>query len=261
MNSMLKLLFSLFIFLALTSLISYHVIGNTKKIIPIQINSIGIETDQIFLGKILELSASSSPPPASSSTFFPMSTSIQINQQPKIFCIILTSKKNYKIKSKIIYDSWASKCDNYRFITMIPPELPESNSTDNKFKNVSIEFENNQKLKFLQPADLIHDQYDELTDKVYRTFKDVYKRYDNYDWYLKSDDDTFIFVDNLRRFLSKQNSSLPVTFGYNFKVIVNKGYHSGGGGYVLSKESLDRLGSKLTQNFSFCPNSGTFKSI
>ena len=50
---MLKLLFSLFIFLALTSLISYHVIGNTKKIIPIQINSIGIETDQIFLGKIL----------------------------------------------------------------------------------------------------------------------------------------------------------------------------------------------------------------
>lgn len=245
MYAMLKLLLSLFIFLALTSLISYHVIGDTKMI---RINSIGLETDQIFLQRFLELSTSTN--------YFSMPTSVQI-KQPKIFCIILTSKKNYKTKSRIIYDSWASKCDNYRFITMIPSELLESNSTENQYKNVSIEFEYNKQIKFLQPADLIHDQYDKLTEKVYLTFKDIYKRYNNYDWYLKSDDDTFIFVDNLRNFLSNKNSSSPVTFGYNFKVIVNKGYHSGGGGYVLSKESLDRLGSKLSENLSFCPNSGT----
>jgi len=88
---------------------------------------------------------------------------------------------------------------------MIPSELLESNSTENQYKNVSIEFEYNKQIKFLQPADLIHDQYDKLTEKVYLTFKDIYKRYNNYDWYLKSDDDTFIFVDDLRNFLSTLN--------------------------------------------------------
>ncbi len=81
MYAMLKLLLSLFIFLALTSLISYHVIGDTKMI---RINSIGLETDQIFLQRVLELSTSTN--------YFSMPTSVQI-KQPKIFCIILTSKK------------------------------------------------------------------------------------------------------------------------------------------------------------------------
>lgn len=44
---------------------------------------------------------------------------------------------------------------------------------------------------------------------------------------------------------------------YDFKVIVNEGYHSGGGGYILSRESLHRLGSALTKNYEFCENTGT----
>ena len=34
------------------------------------------------------------------------------------------------------------------------------------------------------------------------------------------------------------------------------GYHSGGAGYLLSKESLSRLGKKLNEDFKFCPDSG-----
>ena len=33
-------------------------------------------------------------------------------------------------------------------------------------------------------------------------------------------------------------------------------YHSGGAGYVLSKEAFERLGSKLNQNYTYCQNSG-----
>lgn len=239
MNAKLKLLLSLFLFLVLTSLISYHVIGDTTLL---RIHNVGYELEQTFLDKLLE----------SSNVINSMKDFLK--HSPKIFCIILTSEKNYEKKSKIIYDSWASKCDDYRFIAMVPPEINKSNKTFSK--NESIEFEYKNQLKFLQPADLVHDSYDELTDKVYFTLKDVYKRYNKYDWYLKADDDTFIFVDNLRNFLIDKNSTDPVTYGYDFKVIVKKGYHSGGAGYVLSNEALTRIGSKLDKNFKFCPNSG-----
>jgi glycoprotein-N-acetylgalactosamine 3-beta-galactosyltransferase len=66
-------------------------------------------------------------------------------------------------------------------------------------------------------------------------FADTYKYNNKYDWYLKADDDTFVFVDNLRLFLNDKNPNLPVDYGYDFKVKVEGGYHSGGGGYVLSK--------------------------
>ena len=62
--------------------------------------------------------------------------------------------------------------------------------------------------------------------------------------------------NNLRAFLRDKNPNLPITYGYNFKIIVQKGYHSSGAGYLLSRESLNRLGSRLNKNFNSCPNTG-----
>jgi len=95
-----------------------------------------------------------------------------------------------------------------------------------------------------------------LTDKVFMTFKYIFVHYKNYDWYLKTDDDTFIFMDNLREFLNTKNESQPVTYGYDFGMIVQNGYHSGGAGYVLSKEAFKRLGAQLNVDYKFCPVSG-----
>jgi glycoprotein-N-acetylgalactosamine 3-beta-galactosyltransferase len=94
---------------------------------------------------------------------------------------------------------------------------------------------------------------------MFYTLKYLYEqqRVDPYDFYLKADDDSFIFVDNLREFLRNENSSEPATFGYDFKVIVPKGYHSGGGSYVLTNEALKRIGGLLSSNFSACVNTGT----
>jgi hypothetical protein len=43
----------------------------------------------------------------------------------------------------------------------------------------------------ISPPDLIYDTYEELTTKVYLTFKHIYQQHNvKFDWYLKADDDT-----------------------------------------------------------------------
>jgi glycoprotein-N-acetylgalactosamine 3-beta-galactosyltransferase len=87
-------------------------------------------------------------------------------------------------------------------------------------------------------------------------FKEIYLRYNDYNWYLKADDDTVVFMDHLREFLSDKNPQDPLTYGCTLKGKVYKGYQSGGAGYVLSREALNRIGEQLNKNYSFCPNSG-----
>ena len=79
--------------------------------------------------------------------------------KPKLFYIILTSKKQYKIRPKIVYESWAHKCDDFRFITMLPNdisnELAQQNNSSKlqiEFQNETIEFKLDENIKFLHPA-------------------------------------------------------------------------------------------------------------
>ena len=60
----------------------------------------------------------------------------------------------------------------------------------------------------------------------------------------QADDDTYIIAENLRYFLSGENSSEPVMYGHHFQKFLKEGFFSGGSGYVLSKEALRRYGEK-----------------
>ena len=140
--------------------------------------------------------------------------------------------------------TWAKECDKYFFIVKL----------DTKNSSRSIETFNT--LPVLQPAGYKVEKYSKLTDKMFRTYKYIYKKYSDFDWYLKCDDDTFVFMDNLRQFLKTKNSSIPINFGRNWNISVEGGYESGGAGYVLSKEAIMRLGDALDRNYTFCSNTG-----
>ncbi len=69
----------------------------------------------------------------------------------------------------------------------------------------------------------------------------VYEHYFNdFDWFLKADDDTYVMIDNLRNFVSHYDSESAIYFGCKFKLneVI---YMSGGAGYVLSRETLRRF--------------------
>ena len=81
-----------------------------------------------------------------------------------------------------------------------------------------------------------------LMGKVRLMFRHVYEHYLNdYDWFLKADDDTYVIVENLRFLLSFHNPDVAGYLGYHFKRQMAQGYMSGGAGYVISRQGLKKM--------------------
>lgn len=118
----------------------------------------------------------------------------------RIFCLMLTQKKTLETKAKFMTNAWAKHCDNYKLVLLFNNDTSGITEIDH----------------VLQPPGVLIDTYKKLTDKVFNALKYVFSKYPKYDWYIKADDDTFMFIDNLRWFLSQKNSSKPITFGYVF---------------------------------------------
>jgi hypothetical protein len=186
-----------------------------------------------------------------------------------LFCLILTKKSDLDLKATIAYESWIHKCDDYRFLTILPDEANNKSSEFNHkynltsfisidgFKSKLIKYKQKFKyIKLLQPPGFVSDVYKKLTDKVYLAYKYIYKMYPNYKWYLKCDDDTFIYIDSLKRFLNDKNSTRAISYGRlvranamepNKNLLTENlsGFLSGGAGYVLSNEAFGLLAKKL----------------
>lgn len=127
--------------------------------------------------------------------------SIEEFKDPRIYCIILTTSKNLRTKVPVIVQSWAKKCNNYSLVTLLPSQFNTTGISSHILERV------------LQPTGLLRDTYDRLTDKVLLAFKQIYSQHPDYDWYLKADDDTYIFSENLQYFLSLRNPFKPVYYG------------------------------------------------
>ncbi|CAH2224505.1 glyco -N-acetylgalactosamine 3-beta-galactosyltransferase 1-A-like [Pelobates cultripes] len=55
------------------------------------------------------------------------------------------------------------------------------------------------------------------------------------------DDETYVVLENLHWMLPNYSSNQSIYFGKRFKPFAKQGYMSGGAGYVLSKEALNRF--------------------
>ena len=143
-------------------------------------------------------------------------TNIRILNETKVFCMIKSYLKNYRInKTQTIYNVWGRKCDEYRFIMIIPEDLRPENWQLGKEMEIEHPF------RVLQPVAVVSETHENITMKIYNAFISIYKRFPNYPWYFLVDDDSYVNVDNLRMFLATKDPYEMITYGYDFTIKVN----------------------------------------
>lgn len=138
-----------------------------------------------------------------------------IYENVRILCWIMTHPNNTYKKAIHINETWGKKCTKLIFINA------DMNSN-------------------LPSVDLnVTDGRKYLWQKTKKALAYLYKtELNNYDWFLKADDDTYVIMENLRFMLLAYPPTISVYFGCKFKKFVNQGYMSGGAGYVLSRKAL-----------------------
>ena len=115
-------------------------------------------------------------------------------------------------------DTWVRRCDKHFF-------LLKSEQRRHDYLNI----------------DITEDRKN-IVHKMRRAYEIIYERYINeFDWLLKTDDDTYVILENLRRFVSMHDSNKPGHFGYLFKKFLESGYMSGGAGYVISNAGFRQM--------------------
>ncbi|KAI0223064.1 Glycoprotein-N-acetylgalactosamine 3-beta-galactosyltransferase 1 [Lamellibrachia satsuma] len=151
----------------------------------------------------------------------------QLYKKVRVLCWVMTSEKTMNTKARHVQATWTRRCNKLLFA---------SDHKNNEFPTIDIN---------------VKEGRGHLTMRTMKTFDYVYKHhYNDADWFMKADDDTYVILENLRYFLSSQNTSQPVYFGHKFWFHVRQGYNGGGSGYVFSREALRRFG---TREKGVCP--------
>ncbi|VDN96959.1 unnamed protein product [Rodentolepis nana] len=147
----------------------------------------------------------------------------------RLFVFILTSPKNKMSKAIPVKTTWARRFDGYIFV---------SSEDDKDLPSISaVETEGRQHLWEKTRHGFIHAYHTEI---------------DNYEYFMKADDDTFVIVENLRYLLAEKNPDEPFLMGRRFKTFVKQGYTSGGAGYVLSRAALRLIAEGMIKETKGC---------
>ncbi|XP_037827388.1 glycoprotein-N-acetylgalactosamine 3-beta-galactosyltransferase 1-like [Lucilia sericata] len=155
----------------------------------------------------------------------------QLFNNTRVLCWIMTSPKNHHHKAIHIRQTWGTRCNKLLFM---------STERDEELPSVKL--------------DDVEEGRHNLWNKTKKALKYIYDHhFDDAEWFLKADDDTYVIMENLRYFLYPYSPEIAIYFGAKFKPYIKQGYMSGGAGYVLSKEALRKFALEAYDNPLNCP--------
>ncbi|XP_018022250.1 glycoprotein-N-acetylgalactosamine 3-beta-galactosyltransferase 1-like isoform X2 [Hyalella azteca] len=143
---------------------------------------------------------------------------LQQLQNIKLLVWVMTQPDNHQTKAVHVRDTWGKRVDKLLFM-----------STKEDASIPTIKLNTNESRTFLWA-------------KFKRAFKYVHQHYINdYDWFIRADDDTYLVVENLRYMLSLYDPEFPIHFGQRYTSSNPEGYMTGGAGFVISRAALRKF--------------------
>ncbi|PAV57316.1 hypothetical protein WR25_13719 [Diploscapter pachys] len=153
-----------------------------------------------------------------------------------LLCWVMTTSIYHKTRVQAINETWFNKCDASHLLT-----------NNGRFLNIHTSFHT-----------VFHNLPESYFKLFWKTRLALYFLYNNvsseFDWYFKADDDTYVIVENLRRYLSKFDPNEPHFIGYRLRRrMPENGYNAGGSGYVLSRAAMRMFATQLFHDKELCP--------
>ncbi|GAB6027659.1 hypothetical protein CHUAL_001900 [Chamberlinius hualienensis] len=148
-----------------------------------------------------------------------------LSEKIRVLCMVMTYPKNNE-KALVVESTWGKRCNVFYFVST-QPVVDETNNRP-PLLTVTVPGE---------------ESRDILWNKTKAGFQYAYEHFfDEADWFMKADDDTYVVMENLRMLLLDKDPSIPMYFGcrYNDSLFDN-GWMDGGAGYILSKEAFKRF--------------------
>ncbi|CAI5448537.1 unnamed protein product [Caenorhabditis angaria] len=159
-------------------------------------------------------------------------------QQPKsgkLLCWAMTTSIYHKTRVPAISETWLKRCDAGHIFTNSERFLNDSTPSHTVFEGLP-------------------ESYYKLFWKTRLALLYVYKYVSkDFDWYFKGDDDTYLIVENLQKYLATLDPRKPYFIGYRLSRRTSTGYNAGGSGYVMSREAMRIFSEKLFHDKIACP--------
>ena len=161
--------------------------------------------------------------------------------------MIFTTPENWHSRGVAVQNTWSRRCPRSVFFYSKSSAQCPNHTICNVSNAVGLD---------------VPEGRDHLTWKTLEGLKYCYKTFGrSVDWYLKADDDVYIFFENLLEVLFLYNSSSPSYIGQTINMHIPKGYQSGGAGYVLSRAAVATMFENSTQFKRYCRCDGAIEDL
>ena len=161
-----------------------------------------------------------------------------------LLCMIITHEKSIHNRSYAIWKTWSRYCDKTLFACNCSNVLKiQKFNLNMEIPKELIRFKDIKEMPLLFLN--VTEAYDKMGVKVFEIMKQTFNQNPHHEWYLMADDDTYIFMKNLKKFIKSKNPKDPLVYGHKYTHLVPNGYISGGPGIIFSQESMKRLVKKI----------------